>query len=218
MNYRRIAISTIAVAALGLAACSDTATDPGDAVTPVVPQDTAVVDTPMAETPVESAPAESAPADADDTATTDGGAGESPVAPGGDQMAALGEVQQAIQLAEGEGGGTAYKIDDEDDDQAWEVDVLLPDGTAKEVKVDRAGQTVLGTEDDDDADIQQLPSSTLMDAISAAVAHTPGVLDDAELDDEDGRLVWKVSLDQTESGDDFEIRFDANTLEVVGTD
>lgn len=215
MNYRRIAISTIAVAALGLAACGSDATDPGDAVTPVVPQDTAIVNTPRADDPVDSAPAETT-----DPAATDDGTQGTPAAPapGGDQMAALGEIQRAIQLAETESGGVAYKIDDEDNDDAWEVDVLLPDGTGMEVKVDRAGQNVLETENDDDADVTELPSTTLMDAISAAVAHIPGVLDDAELDDEDGRVVWKVELDQTADGDDVELHLDAATMEVVKTD
>ena len=44
------------------------------------------------------------------------------------------------------------------------------------------------------------------------------VLDDAELDDEDGRVVWKVELDQTADGDDVELHLDAATMEVVKTD
>lgn len=215
MNYRRIAISTIAVAALGLAACGSDATDPGDAVTPVVPQDTAIVNTPRADDPVDSAPAETT-----DPAATDDGTQGTPAAPapGGDQMAALGEIQRAIQLAETESGGVAYKIDDEDNDDAWEVDVLLPDGTGMEVTVDHEGTEVLGTEADDDPDVTELPSTTLLDAISAAIAHTPGTLDDAELDEEDGRLVWKVELDATANGDDFEIHLDPATFQVLKTD
>lgn len=221
MNYRRIAISTIAVAALGLAACNNapTATEAGDAVTPTVEQTV----------PQESAPAETDvatdPAATGDDATTDDGATaeattEAPVAPapGDGQLAALGQIGAAIQLAEAESGGVAYKIDDENDDRAWEIDVLLPDGTGMEVTVDHEGTEVLGTEADDDPDVTELPSTTLLDAISAAIAHTPGTLDDAELDEEDGRLVWKVELDATANGDDFEIHLDPATFQVLKTD
>lgn len=212
MMYRRIAISTLAVAALGLAACNSPATPaPGDAVTPEV-QETAAA---PAETPAD--PAATEPAATDDTPVaepTDDGGQDQP-APSGDVD--LDQVAQAIALAESETGGTAYEIDDEDNDTAWEIDVLLPDGTAKEVKVNREGTEVLKVEDES-TEHTQLPSTTLMDAIRAALDHTPGVLDDAELDDEDGQIVWKVEVDKTDSGDDVDLYLDVETLEVIKTD
>lgn len=209
MTYSRIALSALAIAALGLTACGDNASpQPGDAV-----EVTPTVQASASETPPQSPVV-------DDTASAEpatSGATSEPATSSG-QSSAPAQVGDAIALAESEGGGIAFKIDDEDDDRAWEIDVLLPDGTTAEVKVDAEGRTVLSTEKDDDNPDHPLPSTTLLDGINAALAHTPGVLDDAELDDDNDLIVWKVEIDQSANGDDVEVYVDAETLEIIKTD
>lgn len=207
MRIRPVAISFVAVAAFGLAACTNapTASKPteaGDAVTPVaqtVPQNT---DTPSGQ----------GTGDADPGAAT-----SSAPAPDGDQPAGLAQIREAIQLAESEGGGVAYEIDEESSDLAWDIDVLLPDGTGVEVRVNWEGTTVLRVEQEGRPDVLELPDSTLIEAITAAMTHTPGRLDNAELEEEGGQIVWKVELDETANGDDFEIYLDPVTLQVLKT-
>ena len=128
----------------------------------------------------------------------------------------------AIGTAEEETGGTAYEIDDQDDDGSWEVDVAL-DGRSIEVTVSADGTSVLGTEDDDDLDDDDragldAASITLQEAIQVAVDEVGGVLDDAELEEEDGQHYWEVSVDTTEGDDDVdvEVSVDGRVLSVDG--
>ncbi len=128
----------------------------------------------------------------------------------------------AIGTAEEETGGTAYEIDDQDDDGSWEVDVAL-DGRSIEVTVSADGTSVLGTEDDDDLDDDDragldAASITLQEAIQVAVDEVGGVLDDAELEEEDGQHYWEVSVDTAEGDDhvDVEVSVDGRVLSVDG--
>lgn len=128
----------------------------------------------------------------------------------------------AIGTAEEETGGTAYEIDDQDDDGSWEVDVAL-DGRSIEVTVSADGTSVLATEDDDDLDDDDragldAASITLQEAIQVAVDEVGGVLDDAELEEEDGQHYWEVSVDTTEGDDDVdvEVSVDGRVLSVDG--
>lgn len=204
MNYRRIAISTIAVAALGLAACTSPETQqPGDAVT-VAPTAGDTQPAQPTETTEQAPPAETTPAE--QPADVPAGAEEQ-----------LASALAAIDFAEAELGGIAHKIDDEDNNRSWEIKLLLPDGSHVEAEVDRDATQVLRTENED-SDITQAPPTTIQEAINAAFAHLPGVLDDAELDREDGRLVWEVEFDQTARGDDVDVYLDATTLEVIKVD
>lgn len=110
----------------------------------------------------------------------------------------------AIATAETETGGVAYEIDDQDDDGTWEVDVRVGE-TSVEVTVSADGTSVLGTEDDDldDEDRAGLDAAelTLTEAIELALADTPGVLDDAELDGDDNQHAWEITLDVAQDDD-----------------
>lgn len=126
----------------------------------------------------------------------------------------------AITVAEEETGGTAYEIDDQDDDGSWEVQVRIGDA-AQEVQIGADGE-FLGTEDDDldadDRDALDAATLTLAEAIETAVAEVGGQLDDAELETEDGTYVWKVSLDGTDDGEDVDVHVDTASGEVVKVD
>ncbi|GAA1978863.1 hypothetical protein GCM10009718_14450 [Isoptericola halotolerans] len=145
----------------------------------------------------------------DDTDDTDGGA-ES-----GDATAA---ALLAITVAEEHAGGTAYAIDDADDDATWEVDVAVEDRTV-EVEVDAVG-AVVGTEDDDlDSDDRSaLDAAAIMlaDAVEQVMAQSDGTFDDAEIDEDDGRWYWSVTVD--EQGDDVDYRVDPQSGDITRDD
>lgn len=203
--------------AVGLSACGGQ----GDAGAGVNPQ------TPSADQPAqggagssddtdEGTSGDDATDDTDDTGTADDdatGEGQDSTAGAADLTAT---ALLAVATAEQETGGTAYEIDDQDDDGTWEVDVAL-EGRSVEVTVSADGTTVVGTEDDDDLDEEDraglaAATITLQDAIRVAVEEVGGVLDDAELEEEDGQHYWEVSVDTTDGDDDVEVK-----VSVAGT-
>ncbi|MFV0535605.1 MAG: PepSY domain-containing protein [Cumulibacter sp.] len=126
----------------------------------------------------------------------------------------------AIDKAEADTGGTAFEIDDQDDDGTWEVDVRTGD-TAVEVSLSADGTQVLNTEDDDldaeDKAALDAASITLSDAITLAIEHVGGDLDDAELDggDDGEGPHWEVSVDATDQGDvEVKVSIDGEILNV----
>lgn len=163
-------------------------------------------------------------ADAGADSGADSGATEEDTDAGsGDDAATQGDLTaqalQAIEAAEEEAGGTAYEIDDQDGDRTWEVDVAVGDRSV-EVTLDADG-TVIKTEDDDlDGDDRaglDAATITLSDAIKLAIGEVGGVLDDAELDEDDGTYYWEVSVDGTDQGDDVEVKVSV-TGEIIEID
>lgn len=151
-------------------------------------------------------------------ATSPGGATSRSVA---DDEARNAAAVTAIATAEKAAGGKAYEIDDENDDQSWEVDVMVGDRSV-EVKVSGDGRTVQGQTDDDDADDSDKArlarsKTTLVQGIEAALAEVPGALDDVDLDDENGVDVWKVTVDAADN-DDVEVYVATDDLRIVKTD
>lgn len=158
-------------------------------------------------------------ATSDDAGTTDDGGTAAPGGDAADDLTAIAIL--AIDTAEAEAGGTAYEIDDQDEDGTWEVDVQVEDRSV-EVTVSADGTQVVETEDDDldDEDRAALDAATitLTEAIELAVNEVGGVLDDAELEGEDDGDPhhWEVSVD-TDENDDIEVHISV-TGEVLGTD
>ncbi len=127
----------------------------------------------------------------------------------------------AIATAEGAAKGKAYEIDDADDDETWEVDVMVGDKSV-EVKVSADGKTVQEQKDDDDADDDDKArlgrsKTTLTQGIEAALKEVPGALDDVDLDDENDVDVWKVTID-TSDNDDVEVYVATDDLRIVKTE
>lgn len=136
--------------------------------------------------------------------------------PSPNQPGALDDVTaaglQAIATAEAHGDGVAYSIDF-DDDNTWEVEVAAGNRTI-EVEVDVAGTEVLNTGDDDlDDDRRGLDDAqiSITEAIERVIAGTGGVLDDADLDDDDH---WSVTVDLPDR-DDVDYRVDTGNGEVT---
>lgn len=198
---KRLTLALALTASIGLAACDTDDTDEPDATvgdnTPAATTDGAT----DAMDDDDATGTDAVTADADDATGTGGVA-----PPPGDDLTAV--ALTAVATAEAETGGTAYEIDDQDDDGTWEVDVRVDDRSV-EVTVAADGTAVEGTEDDDldDDDRAALDAATitLAEAVELAVAEVGGVLDDAELEEEDGSFFWEVTLDGTGSGDDVEV-------------
>lgn len=199
---KQLCYATVSIAALALAACggaqADNSTNPAETVS--VKASNSASDAASASAPASGSASQSSSASGSASGSAPAGSAVSP-----DERNAA--IYAAIALAEQEAGGTAVSIDDEDMDEAWEVDVLLADTTVKEVHVSFDGKSVLRTENDDDHDDEQQPQGSLVDAIKAAVANTPGAVDDAEWEDDDSGH-WKVEIDKTSGGDDIELRVD----------
>lgn len=146
----------------------------------------------------------------DSAAATDAGAADDLTA------AALA----AIATAEAEVDGTAYEIDDQDDDGTWEVDVRVGDRSV-EITVSADGATVVNTDDDDDLDSDDraaldAATITLTEAIEIAINEVGGVLDDADLETDDGQHGWDVTVD-TDAKDDVDVLVSV-TGEVIKVD
>ncbi|RSZ61687.1 hypothetical protein EAH68_11425 [Corynebacterium hylobatis] len=188
MNTR--IMKTIAIAAsagLFLAACADTddtvADDPGTVTTTATTPGASPVETTMT------------------TADTDPQIeGEDPVF----------RVIDAV-LAE-YSDGIIVDIDREDDADSFEIDVVQGEDLI-ELQVDFDGAL---REDDREGDGEQVlraqdATVTAEDAIQQALElHPEGLLDEAELDEEDGTLQWRISLDDADRNDLAEVDIAAN--------
>lgn len=117
--------------------------------------------------------------------------------------------------------GTVISLDRDDDDaQRWDADVVV-DGKVQEVQVAADGTlTEKGTDSDkEDVDRAGQATVTAQQAVEKAVEGRDGqVVDDVELDEENGTLTWKVSFDDDQRRDLEEVRVDAKTGDVIGTE
>lgn len=189
MTSRLAALAAVSVLALGLAGCA------------------------QENPPAAPAPAPSPVTQTSPTQTTESAPTAAPTTTSG-QPAPATDVQErnaaavrAIGTAAAAAGGTAYELDDEDDYRRWEVDVMVGDRSV-EVTVSGDGNTVVSQDDDDDDDDDdraRLARATvsMTEAIDIALAEVPGLIDDVELDDEDGQDAWEVGIDT--ASDDVEV-------------
>ena len=180
--------------AISLSACGD------DETTTQSPAVT-VEETTVAETTPEDATTDDATADdtaGEQTSATEESTDDNTAAPAGEMDDLTTTALQAVKTAEAEVGGEAYELDDQDRDGTWEVDVMTADG-AFEVKVADDGVTVVDVENEDmDADERaalENSAISLVEAVEKAHAEFGGVLDDVELEEEDGRWYWEISFE-----------------------
>lgn len=195
-------LTAVAGLSLSLAACGDDSgnSDATATETTVVTSDDATTEeTTTAEETTDSGVAtetQTAVSDADATADRD-------------------IVFDAIDLVMAEhADGIIIDIDREDDTEAYEIDVVVGEEVL-ELDVDTAaGEVRESDRDNDDAeDVRRAQEATvtISDAITQALeAHPDGVLDEASLEDEDGRLEWQIDLDDVERNDLTEFTVLAN--------
>lgn len=204
-------IALTAALTLGIAACGSTDDpDAGDETATVSSSSTSDSTGSDDDTTDDddAASADDATADSSDDSTT-GSSGD------GD----LQSVLDAIEAAEKEADGTAYEVDDQDDDGSWEIDVATGTQTI-EVEVSEDGKATTDDEDDlDDEDRDGLDAAeiTFGDAITAALDEVDGTFDDAELEEE-GTHHWVVTIDSADRGDDVEVKVDVTDGTVISVD
>mgnify|MGYP000854144417 CR=1 FL=1 len=180
-------IALAATAGLALSACTtsdDTAADdPGTVVT--------TVETP-GDTPVET------------TVTT---------ADTADQVAGEDPIFNVINAALAEyPEGIIVDIDREDDTDSYEIDLVQGDQLI-ELQVDFDGTLREDDRQGDEDMIVRAQNATVTaeDAIREALSlHPEGLLDEAELEDADGTIQWKIQLDDADRNDLAELDIAAN--------
>lgn len=172
--------------------------------------------------------AQSAASGAASAATSAVGAASSEMTDDDESSAASGAVadpdaQAAVDavLAQHAGGTVTALGRDDDEDERWEVDVVVDD-QVKELTVAADGTvTESETDDADDEDVAQAKDATVdvTAAIEAALEGRDGqVVDEVELDEDGDRLAWDISLDKADRQDADEVLVNAKTGEVVSTD
>lgn len=185
-------------AALFLSACNGTADDTTADTAPETVTPGANGD-PTGEEPDGAAPATDTPADTSPEAAEQP-AEEDPVFPAID--AVLEEYS----------GGIIIDIDREDNSAAYEMDVVFEDQVI-EVDVGSDGTVREDERESDAEDVAkaQEASVTAAEAIREALEqHPEGVLDEAELDRDDGLLRWEIELDDADGRDLVELNLPAN--------
>ena len=108
--------------------------------------------------------------------------------------------------------GVIVNIDREDDADSYEMDVVQGEEVVN-LQVDFDGTLREDDREGDDDDVANAQASTVSatDAINEALElHPEGLLDELDLEDEDGSLLWKVSLDDADRNDLTELDIAAN--------
>ena len=105
--------------------------------------------------------------------------------------------------------GTVIAIDREDNTNAFEVKVAAED---KIVELHVDGNHVMEQESEQDAkDVEKAGQATVAIevAIKDALSQHDGILDSAELDEDNGALQWEVSIDNPDGSDLAEVNVPA---------
>ena len=193
------------LAALALAACG-TADDDTAANT----QETAVQQSPTQA--ATTAPASASGSATGSTSTSPASASGSVERQGDDP--AYAAIDEILGL---HGDGVIVEMDLDDDDAKWEVDVVVGDDV-KEYDVTTGGQVSEGVRPQIDDDVRRAGEAqvTAETAISTALqGRTDQTVDEVDLDEEGGTLVWKVELDRENGEDGAEVKIDAKTGDVI---
>ncbi|MDO5721851.1 MAG: PepSY domain-containing protein [Actinomycetaceae bacterium] len=124
---------------------------------------------------------------------------------------------EAVRAAQDAGGGTVLELDREDSDRLWEVEVL--EGTQKVTYYVSEDGTVTEhkRKDADAKDVNRVAGVIpAADAIKTALdALGEAFLDECELDDNDGVLVWEMDFDDASGHDFAKVEVNAKTGEVT---
>lgn len=104
--------------------------------------------------------------------------------------------------------GVIVTIDREDDNAVYEVDVVVGEEVLELDVAEDGSIREDDREDDEDDEVAEARQATVTaaDAIAQALdQHPDGVLDEAELDEDDGVLRWEIELDDENRNDLAEV-------------
>jgi len=102
----------------------------------------------------------------------------------------------------------------EDDGVVWEIEIVNAADQVVTVEVDGETGQILSTDTDDDTDLSYVDALSLARAIEVVKAVETGALIEAELEHEDGTLIWEIeSLDQSDRESKFRVH--AETGEIL---
>lgn len=157
----------------------------------------------------------------DDTTTSTSSSTIPTTSPGANDEMATSEPFQAISTAVAAGPGVAVELDLDDDDgeRVWEVIVRLEDGSAVEFDISVASGDIVRQESVSLPSLAATPPSVTLEAAlrTALDAVDNAQVEDAELDDEDDRIIWDIQLRQA-TGIEVEVHIDTTTGEIVKHD
>lgn len=154
---------------------------------------------PEAGEPLQSAPTESETPEPTDDATAD-------------DIDALRATEIALEAVP----GTVVDLEHDGDDSShtWEVGILSSDDAGVEVELDRASGEVLGQSNYDlSSEQRRAPKQTIDLVIGIALGAVSGAVTEAELDSEDGRVVWEVVVE--DGADDWDLEIDAESGKIL---
>lgn len=202
-SRKLLALTAVTGLSLSLAACGDDSSDTAATETTVVTSDDA-----SATTAEETTTAEDGDDDGMETETQTAVSDE-------DATSDRDPVFDAIDLVMAQHpDGVILDIDREDDTVVYEMDVVVGQDVLELIVDTVAGDIREDDRDnDEDEDIREAGAATVtvVDAITQALeAHPDGVLDEASLDEDDGRLQWEIDLDDVERNDLAEVTIQAN--------
>ena len=216
----RPVLAALAASALLLTGCAEETEPPEE---PVVDEAPVEAETDPAVTPDDDASPtdEGSVTTASPSATASASGTASPSATAtssGDEAVALVSAVGTAESVPGE-DGQAFEVDLEDSPTSWEIAVAAGE-RQYDVYVSRDGSEVISQEEDDldsdDREALDRAQVPLEDALRTALSTTNGTLEDAELDTEDGVLVWEIGVDEPNgnSADVFVNAEDGSVLKI----
>lgn len=160
------------------------------------------------ETVTQAVTSEGGPAPADDTATAQD---DTTSADAVDPQAQEDPVFAAIDAALDAYPGASVVDVDRDDGETFDIDLVVGDEQVElEISADGAVREDEREGDDDDVREAHAVTVSAADAIRQALdQHPGGVLDELELDEDDGALRWEIDLDDSQRGDLAELELPA---------
>lgn len=198
------------LAVFALAACGTADESPAGA--PIAPQDDQATTA-----PARSGSQDDADDRRDDNAD-DNTAGSSAAASNGSSAGGSDAAFDAIDAVKAAASGAVVvTLDRDDDDTVWDVTAVEGDEVV-EYDVTADGQVTETEREKEQDDVEEAGRAkvTVADAVSTALQGRDGqTVDDVDLDEEDGTLVWTIDFDDADGRDADEVHVDAVTGDVV---
>lgn len=124
------------------------------------------------------------------------------------------DMTDAARLASEANAGKIIEIEMEESNTVWEVDIVNEANLVTTLKIDGQTGEILSTRSDDDTEIWFTTALDLAQAIDIVKAVEQGALIEAELEYDDGALVWEIES-ISDADQESKFRIDAHTGEIL---